>query len=174
MPACGFRSPTQMGQGAVAGVGGTRLCDWWFTEDAVLIDTAGRYTTQDSECRGGSCRLGAFLDLLKRTRPRQPLNGVIVAFPLSDIAQAPAARARGACASDPSPHRGAGDAARCADAGLRAVHQGGSDRRLHRVLRRPRSREARAGLGHDICAGRRRRQGLSQPSPRSSTPSWSG
>ena len=34
---------------AVAGVGGTRYCDWWFTEDAVLIDTAGRYTTQDSD-----------------------------------------------------------------------------------------------------------------------------
>ena len=47
-----------MGQGAIAGVGGTRLCDWWFTEDAVLIDTAGRYTTQDSERRGRSRRLG--------------------------------------------------------------------------------------------------------------------
>ena len=34
---------------AIAGVGGTRYCDWWFTEDAVLIDTAGRYTTQDSD-----------------------------------------------------------------------------------------------------------------------------
>ena len=32
----------------VAGVGGTRSCDWWFTDQAVLIDTAGRYTTQDS------------------------------------------------------------------------------------------------------------------------------
>ena len=32
----------------------------------------------------------AFLDLLRRTRPRQPLNGVIVAIGLSDIAQAPA------------------------------------------------------------------------------------
>ena len=30
----------------IAGIGGTRYCDWWFTEDAVLIDTAGRYTTQ--------------------------------------------------------------------------------------------------------------------------------
>ena len=32
---------------AIAGVGGTRYCDWWFSEEAVLIDTAGRYTTQD-------------------------------------------------------------------------------------------------------------------------------
>ena len=30
------------------GIGGTRNCDWWFTDDAVLLDTAGRYTTQDS------------------------------------------------------------------------------------------------------------------------------
>ena len=32
---------------AIQGVGGTRYCDWWFTDEAVLIDTAGRYTTQD-------------------------------------------------------------------------------------------------------------------------------
>ena len=36
------------GKEALGGVGGTRNCDWWFTNDAVLIDTAGRYTTQDS------------------------------------------------------------------------------------------------------------------------------
>src|SRR5207302_8078863 len=37
------------GKGPIAAVGGTRYCDWWFTEEAVLIDTAGRYTTQDSD-----------------------------------------------------------------------------------------------------------------------------
>jgi type VI secretion system protein ImpL len=89
----GLRFPLakQMGQGAVAGVGGTRLCDWWFTRDAVLIDTAGRYTTQDSNASVDRAGWDAFLDLLKQTRPRQPLNGLIIAFPLSDIAQAPAA-----------------------------------------------------------------------------------
>ena len=85
----GLRFPLaeKMGQGAVAGVGGTRLCDWWFTEDAVLIDTAGRYTTQDSNAAVDRAGWDTFLDLLKQTRPRQPLNGLIVAFPLSDIAQ---------------------------------------------------------------------------------------
>ncbi len=89
----GLRFPLaeQMGQGAVAGVGGTRLCDWWFAEDAVLIDTAGRYTTQDSNAAIDRAGWDAFLDLLKRTRPKQPLNGLLVAFPLSDIALAPAA-----------------------------------------------------------------------------------
>ncbi len=66
--------------GAVKGVGGTRYCDWWFTEDAVLIDTAGRYTTQDSDAKADQKSWLAFLDLLKRNRPRQPINGVLVAI----------------------------------------------------------------------------------------------
>ena len=32
--------------GSAGGIGGTRNCDWWFTNEAVLLDTAGRYTTQ--------------------------------------------------------------------------------------------------------------------------------
>ena len=68
------------------GVGGTRNCDWWFTDQAVLIDTAGRYTTQDSDARvDGAAWLG-FLRLLKQHRRRQPLNGVLVAISLSDLA----------------------------------------------------------------------------------------
>jgi type VI secretion system protein ImpL len=77
----------EMGQGAVAGVGGTRLCDWWFTEDAVLIDTAGRYTTQDSDAAVDRAGWEGFLNLLKRTRSRQPVNGVIVAISIIDIAE---------------------------------------------------------------------------------------
>jgi type VI secretion system protein ImpL len=89
----GLRFPLaeQMGQGAIAGVGGTRLCDWWFTEDAVLIDTAGRYTTQDSNADVDRAGWDAFLGLLKQTRPKQPLNGLIIAFPIGDIANGRAA-----------------------------------------------------------------------------------
>ena len=86
-----FPLAAEMGQSAVAGVGGTRMCDWWFTENAVLIDTAGRYTTQDSDAAVDKAGWHAFLGLLKRTRARQPLNGVLVAIALSDIAAAPAA-----------------------------------------------------------------------------------
>jgi len=86
-----FPLAAQMGQSAVAGVGGTRMCDWWFTETAVLIDTAGRYTTQDSDTAVDKAGWQAFLGLLRRTRARQPLNGVLVAIALSDIAAAPAA-----------------------------------------------------------------------------------
>ena len=41
-------------QGALRGVGGTRNCDWWFTDEAVFLDTAGRYTTQDSDATSDS------------------------------------------------------------------------------------------------------------------------
>ena len=44
-----FPLADRFGKNALRGVGGTRSCDWWFTDDAVLIDTAGRYTTQDSD-----------------------------------------------------------------------------------------------------------------------------
>jgi type VI secretion system protein ImpL len=74
------------GPHAIRGVGGTRNCDWWFTDQAVLIDTAGRYTTQDSDNKVDANAWLGFLRLLKRTRRRQPLNGVLVAIGLSDLA----------------------------------------------------------------------------------------
>ncbi|KRB28359.1 type VI secretion protein [Mesorhizobium sp. Root695] len=69
----------------VAGVGGTRSCDWWFTDQAVLIDTAGRYTTQDSNAESDKKSWLAFLSLLKRARTRQPINGVILSISLADL-----------------------------------------------------------------------------------------
>jgi type VI secretion system protein ImpL len=84
----GLRFPLTdtFGPGAMRGVGGTRQCDWWFTDQAVLIDTAGRYTTQDSDAKADSAAWLGFLRLLKQHRRRQPLNGVMVAISLSDLA----------------------------------------------------------------------------------------
>ena len=81
----GLRFPLAEGSGALGGVGGTRYCDWWFTDEAVLIDTAGRYTTQDSDAAADRESWMAFLTLLKRHRPRQPVNGVIVALGLDEL-----------------------------------------------------------------------------------------
>ena len=72
-------------QDAAQGFGGTRNCDWWFAEDAVMIDTAGRYTTQDSDAEADRTSWSAFLDLLKKGRPDQPINGVILAFSVEDM-----------------------------------------------------------------------------------------
>ncbi len=73
------------GKDAVRGVGGTRNCDWWFTDDAVLLDTAGRYTTQDSHETADQAAWLGFLDLLKKNRSRRPINGVIIAMSISDL-----------------------------------------------------------------------------------------
>ncbi len=64
----GLRFPLaeRLGQNAVQGVGGTRNCDWWFTDEAVLIDTAGRYTTQDSYEQVDSAAWQGFLARLKK------------------------------------------------------------------------------------------------------------
>ena len=67
------------------GFGGTRNCDFWFAEDAVLIDTAGRYTMQDSDAAADKASWDAFLELLKKGRPDQPVNGVILAFSVEDM-----------------------------------------------------------------------------------------
>ncbi|MDZ7924899.1 MAG: type VI secretion system membrane subunit TssM [Marinagarivorans sp.] len=80
-----FPLADQFGAGAVQGVGGTRNCDWWFTNEAVLIDTAGRYTTQDSHKVVDSSAWEGFLTLLKRNRRRRPINGAIVAISLQDL-----------------------------------------------------------------------------------------
>jgi len=83
----GLRFPlaNRFGQQALRGVGGTRDCDWWFTDEAVLIDTAGRYTTQDSDASVDSAGWGGFLELLKKHRQRRPINGVLVAISLPEL-----------------------------------------------------------------------------------------
>src|SRR5260370_1489393 len=69
---------------AIQGVGGTRYCDWWFTDAAVLIDTAGRYTTQDSDASVDRRSWLSFLDILRKNRTDQPIIGVIIAINLAD------------------------------------------------------------------------------------------
>jgi type VI secretion system protein ImpL len=82
-----FPLAERLGSHAVGGVGGTRNCDWWFTDDAVLLDTAGRFTTQDSFAAADQAAWGGFLQLLRKFRPRRPLNGVIVALSAQDLLQ---------------------------------------------------------------------------------------
>jgi type VI secretion system protein ImpL len=84
---CGLRFPLaqDVGDHAVRGVGGTRHCDWWFTDKAVLLDTAGRFTTQDSDRENDRATWGGFLGLLKKARPRQPVNGVLVTVSITDL-----------------------------------------------------------------------------------------
>jgi len=63
--------------GRVRGVSGTKQCDWWFFEQAVVIDTAGRYTIPVNGERDKE-EWQKFLSLLLKYRRREPLNGLIV------------------------------------------------------------------------------------------------
>ncbi|WP_432460628.1 type VI secretion system membrane subunit TssM [Agarivorans sp. QJM3NY_25] len=82
-----FPLKDKLGDDPLAGVGGTRHCDWWFTNKAVLIDTAGRYTTQDSNnVKDARAWLG-FLGLLKKYRTKRPINGAVVTVSLASLLQ---------------------------------------------------------------------------------------
>jgi type VI secretion system protein ImpL len=71
------------GRKGIRGVGGTRNCDWWFTDQGILLDTAGRYTTELED----RDEWLSFLDMLKRCRKRKPINGAIVCVSVADLVQ---------------------------------------------------------------------------------------
>ncbi len=56
---------------------GTRNCDWWFFEEAIIIDTAGRFALPVDEGRDKE-DWQKFLVLLAKFRKREPINGLVV------------------------------------------------------------------------------------------------
>jgi type VI secretion system protein ImpL len=71
---------------AVQGVGGTRNCDWFFTTDGILLDTAGRYSVVEED----RTEWFGFLDLLRKYRRRAPINGILIAVSVAELATGPA------------------------------------------------------------------------------------
>ncbi|MFT4249231.1 MAG: type VI secretion system membrane subunit TssM [Pseudomonas sp.] len=65
----------------IQGIGGTRNCDWYFTTNGIVLDTAGRYSVSVED------RLEwlTFLGLLKKNRPRAPINGIIIAASIAEL-----------------------------------------------------------------------------------------
>lgn len=72
---------------AVRGVGGGRDFSWWFTEQAFLLDMSGR-TLKRSQFDDTDDWV-AFLKSLQKQRPERPINGVVLAVPVHDVAGAP-------------------------------------------------------------------------------------
>ena len=69
---------------AVRGVGGTRSFGWWFSDEGVVLDLAGRRLAvsefeDDEDWKD-------FLRMLREQRKPKPINGVIVAVALQQIA----------------------------------------------------------------------------------------
>ncbi len=65
----------------IKGYGGTRNCDWWFSDQAVFLDTAGRYTTEDDD----RDEWLSFLGMVRKHRKKMPVNGVLVAVSLVEL-----------------------------------------------------------------------------------------
>ncbi|HTH61628.1 MAG TPA: type VI secretion system membrane subunit TssM [Paraburkholderia sp.] len=102
-----FPDAAQMGASAIRERIETANCEWWFTNEAVLIDTAGRYTVQNASEENAEVSPGArkaaaeinaaewrgFLELLHRHRPRAPINGALLVVSVEELLQqSPSAR----------------------------------------------------------------------------------
>jgi hypothetical protein len=66
------------------GAGGTINMNWWFTNYAVLLDTAGRLVFEDVKA-GETSEWKEFLKLLKKNRPNCPVNGLLLVIPSDSL-----------------------------------------------------------------------------------------
>ena len=66
------------------GVGGTINMNWWFTNHAVLLDTAGRLMFEEVK-PGDTSEWREFLVLLKKNRPACPVNGLFLVIPSDSL-----------------------------------------------------------------------------------------
>jgi hypothetical protein len=71
-------------QDELQGVGGTINMSWWFANQAVLLDTAGRLMFQEVETAGTS-EWKEFLGLLRVGRPNCPINGLLLMIPADSL-----------------------------------------------------------------------------------------
>ncbi len=83
----GLNFPNMSTAKRLQGQGGTRNCDWWFSSDAILLDTAGRYAQSADRTETEGEWLG-FLDLLKKHRGKNPLNGLILGYSFETLIDA--------------------------------------------------------------------------------------
>ncbi|MGE7989494.1 type VI secretion protein IcmF/TssM N-terminal domain-containing protein [Pseudomonas sp. NPDC089554] len=60
---------------------GTQHCDWYFSPDAVMIDTAGRYLRDDQS----ASEFSAFLRMLRKQRGKAAINGLVLVVSLPEL-----------------------------------------------------------------------------------------
>ncbi|HWA24646.1 MAG TPA: type VI secretion protein IcmF/TssM N-terminal domain-containing protein [Lacunisphaera sp.] len=80
---CNVGFPPGM-QNEMQGTGGTINMQWWFTNHAVLIDTAGKLLFQEAP-PGSTTEWSEFLKLLRKTRPNCPINGLLLVIPSESL-----------------------------------------------------------------------------------------
>jgi len=73
-------------QDYLQGVGGTINMHWWFTNQAVVLDLAGRVVFGEV-ASGATSEWETFLRLLKKNRPDCPINGMLLVIPAKSLIQ---------------------------------------------------------------------------------------
>ena len=71
-------------QDEMQGSGGTVNMDWWFTNRAIILDTAGSMIFREQQA-GASPEWGEFLRLLKKSRPQCPINGLFLVLSIESL-----------------------------------------------------------------------------------------
>ena len=71
-------------QDQLQGAGGTINMNWWFTNQAIILDTAGRLMFEEV-APGSTNEWAEFLKLLKNNRPNSPLNGMLLVIPVDTL-----------------------------------------------------------------------------------------
>lgn|GEM_PF-4504926 len=59
----------------------TPLCEWWYSDTALFLDTAGRYGSDASEEKEWK----SLLRFVRKYRRDRPLNGIVVALNLAEV-----------------------------------------------------------------------------------------
>jgi hypothetical protein len=71
-------------QDQLQGAGGTLNMNWWFTNSAIILDTAGRLMFEEV-APGSTNEWNEFLKLLKQNRPNSPVNGLLLVIPVDTL-----------------------------------------------------------------------------------------
>ncbi|HEY7115711.1 MAG TPA: type VI secretion protein IcmF/TssM N-terminal domain-containing protein [Tepidisphaeraceae bacterium] len=66
------------------GAGGTINMNWWFTNHAIILDTAGRMMFEEV-VPGSTNEWEQFLKLLVKSRPNCPVNGLLLVIPADSL-----------------------------------------------------------------------------------------
>ena len=67
-------------QDKLQGSGGTLNMHWWFTNQSVIIDTAGRLLQES-----GRQEWRQFLRMMRKARPMRPINGLLLVIPADSL-----------------------------------------------------------------------------------------
>ncbi|MCC6679070.1 MAG: hypothetical protein IT436_18250 [Phycisphaerales bacterium] len=80
---CGVGFPPGL-QDPQQGAGGTLSMNWWFTNHAVILDTAGRLLFEEVE-PGSTSEWREFLKILRAARGNCPINGLVLVIPATSL-----------------------------------------------------------------------------------------